>query len=275
MSSNRSCGITAHSLMLALLAVAAACEMPGTGVASESEPTRTLTQALSGYEFQAEDTQALQDDPFANPGMLWVDQGQELWRDAGSADEPSCSSCHGESGDSMRGVAARYPAYDAETQSLLNIEGRINHCREKHQQQSPYAYESAELLALSAFVAHQSRGMPIDVFIDGPARTFFDSGQSYFYERRGQMNLACHHCHERNVGRMLRGDRLSQGQPTGYPAYRLEWQTLGSLHRRLRFCNVGVRAEPFSAGAPEYVNLELFLTWRARGLKVDAPAVRR
>jgi len=275
LSSNRNRGFTAVSLALAILGVSAACEIPAPGVTSEPEPTRTLTQALSGYEFQAEDTQALQDDPFANPGMLWVDQGQELWRDGGSADETSCSSCHGKNGDSMRGVAARYPAYDVETESLLNIEGRINRCREKYQQQSPYAYESAELLALTAFVAHQSTGMPIEVAINGPARQFFDSGQSYFYERRGQMNLACHHCHERNVGRMLRGDRLSQGQPTGYPAYRLEWQTLGSLHRRLRFCNVGVRAEPFPAGAPEYVNLELFLAWRARGLQVDAPAVRR
>jgi sulfur-oxidizing protein SoxA len=258
-----------------LLGIAAACEQPAQPASSIREPTRTLTQNLSGYEFQSEDTRVLQDDPFANPGMLWVDQGSTLWRSKPSPEVPSCSSCHGERADSLRGVAARYPTYDAETRTLVNLEGRVNRCREKHQRQSAYPYENAELLALTAFIARQSSGMPIKVDIDGPARPFFDSGRSYFYERRGQMNLACHHCHERNVGRMLRGDRLSQGQPTGYPAYRLEWQTLGSLHRRLRFCNLGVRAEPFPAGAPEYVNLELFLAWRAQGLPVDAPAVRR
>ena len=29
---------------------------------------------------------------------------------------------------------------------------------------------------------------------------------------------------------MLRGDRISQGHPNAWPAYRLEWQTFGSLH---------------------------------------------
>jgi sulfur-oxidizing protein SoxA len=117
--------------------------------------------------------------------------------------------------------------------------------------------------------------MPFDVDIDGPARPFFEAGRDYFYTRRGQMNLACHHCHELNAGRFLRGDRLSQGQPTGYPIYRLDWQTVGSLHRRLRFCNTGVRAEPFAFGDARYINLELFLAWRARGLPSEAPAVRR
>ena len=111
--------------------------------------------------------------------------------------------------------------------------------------------------------------------IDGPARRFFEAGRDDYYRRRGQLNLACHHCHELNWGRMLRGDRLSQGHGTGYPAYRLEWQTLGSLHRRLRACNLAIRAQALPYGAPEYVNLELFLAWRAAGLFLEAPAVRR
>ena len=275
MSSNRSRSVIALILALGFLGISTACERPAQPASSDREPTRTLTKVRSGYEFQSEDTRVLQDDPFANPGMLWVDQGSVLWRSSPSADAPSCSACHGEKADSLRGVAARYPTYDTETRILVNLEGRVNRCREKHQRQSAYAYESTELLALTAFIAQKSNGMPIKVDIHGPARPFFESGRTYFYARRGQMNLACHHCHERNVGRMLRGDRLSQGQPTGYPAYRLEWQTLGSLHRRLRFCNQGVRAEPFPAGAPEYVNLELYLAWRAQGLPVDAPAVRR
>ena len=135
-----------------------------------------MTQVLSGYEFQSEDTRVLQDDPFANPGMLWVDQGSVLWRSKPSPDAPSCSSCHDEQADGLRGVAARYPSYDAEAGTLVNLEGRVNRCREKHQRQSAYAYESAELLALTAFIAHQSNGMPINVDIDGPARPFFDSG---------------------------------------------------------------------------------------------------
>ena len=37
---------------------------------------------------------------------------------------------------------------------------------------------------------------------------------------------------------------------------------------------IGVRAEPYAYGAPEYVELELYLMWRARGMKLETPAVR-
>ena len=67
---------------------------------------------------------------------------------------------------------------------------------------------------------------------------------------------------------------VPQAHPTGYPLYRLEWQSLGSLQRRLRNCLVGIRAEPYDYGSPELVDLELFLMWRARGMAMDAPAVR-
>lgn len=237
-------------------------------------PQRTLTP-VSGYVYQSAETQALQDDSFANPGMLWVDKGAELWSSPGAQSDTSCAACHGDTAAAMSGVAVRYPVYEPRLGTLINLEGRINQCRTQRQGLDALAYESEQLLALTAYVAHQSKGLPINVSIDGAAQPFFERGRAYFYSRRGQMNLACHHCHEYNVGNFLRGDRLSQGQPTGYPIYRLDWQTMGSLHRRLRFCNTGVRAEPFEAGAPEYVNLELFLAWRAQGLPSEAPAVRR
>ena len=117
--------------------------------------------------------------------------------------------------------------------------------------------------------------MPARITIDGPARSFFEAGRQFFFTRQGQLNLACAQCHDGQWGQQLRGDRISQGHGNGYPIYRLEWQTVGSLHRRLRSCSIGVRAEPYDSGAQEYVNLELFLAWRARGLPVETPAVRR
>ena len=238
-------------------------------------PERTLLQERSGIEFQSADTQALQRDDFANPGLLWVDRGQSLWRRAPAADAPGCQHCHGSAASSMAGVATRYPQHHAGADRLINLTQRINQCRIEQQRQPELAYESDDLLALTAFVAHQSKGLPFDVAIDGRAKRHFERGRAYFHQRRGQMNLACHHCHEHYTGRMLRGERLSQGHGNGYPAYRLEWQGLGSLHRRLRFCNQAVRAEPFDYGAPEYLDLELFLAWRAAHLPMEAPSVRR
>jgi L-cysteine S-thiosulfotransferase len=90
----------------------------------------------------------------------------------------------------------------------------------------------------------------------------------------GQINMSCAQCHDDNWGRKLAGAPVPQGHPNGYPVYRLEWQSLGSLQRRLRNCMSGMRAEPYPYGAPENVDLELYLMWRANGLKMEAPAVR-
>jgi sulfur-oxidizing protein SoxA len=67
---------------------------------------------------------------------------------------------------------------------------------------------------------------------------------------------------------------IPQGHATGYPIYRLEWQSMGSLQRRLRNCMAGVRAEPYSYGSLEFVELELYLMSRSRGMAVETPAVR-
>jgi L-cysteine S-thiosulfotransferase len=112
----------------------------------------------SGYDFASSETRAMQDDDTANPGMLWVGQGENLWAKKAGAADKSCADCHGDPQTSMKGVAARYPAFNAALGRPIDLEQRINQCRSARQQAEPLAWESAELLALTAFVAHQSRG---------------------------------------------------------------------------------------------------------------------
>ena len=232
------------------------------------------SERRSGYSFMGPETRAMQDDDTSNPGMLFVLDGEALWsRKAGGADR-SCADCHGEARDSMRGVAARYPAFDRAQRLPVTLEQRINLCRADHQNATPLAYESRELLALSAFVADQSRGMAITAGDDPELKPFVAKGRELFMQREGQLNLACTNCHDDNWDRHLAGAPITQGQPTGYPLYRLEWQTLGSLERRLRSCMAGVRARAYDYGAPELVELELYLMSRARGMTMEAPAVR-
>ena len=105
-------------------------------------------------------------------------------------------------------------------------------------------------------------------------RPAVDLGAELFHRREGQLNLSCSQCHDDNWGKRLAGNAIPQGHPTGYPLYRLEWQSLGSLQRRLRNCLIGMRAEPNAYGSDEYVDLELYLMWRAQGMTVETPAVR-
>jgi sulfur-oxidizing protein SoxA len=239
------------------------------------EPKREIENPRSGVTFNSPDVQQLQKDDGANPGMLWVGQGEALWREAAGAEGKSCASCHADAAKSMKGVAARHPVYDAREKNLVNLEGRINLCRVKRQKAEPFRYESEPMLALTAYVAHQSRGMPVQASIAGPARAHFDAGRALYTTRQGQLNLACAQCHEKNWGRTLLAEPISQGQSSGYPAYRFEWQTLGSLHRRLRACQIGIRAEQSPAGSQDLLDLELYLAWRATGLPIEAPGVRR
>jgi sulfur-oxidizing protein SoxA len=234
-----------------------------------------LTELMSGSAFLGADLRSLQNDDFANPGMLWIERGEKLWSEPAGTKKQSCASCHQDAKSSMRGVAAGYPRIDPESGRLLDLEGRINLCRTRRMDAEPFKYESEDLLAMTAYVARQSRGMPLNVSIDGPARAHFDAGEAYYRQRRGQMNLSCAHCHEANWGKRLLSEPISQGHPNGYPAYRMEWQTMGSVERRLRACLSGVRAEMLPYGSPEYLDLELYLAWRAQGLPIETPGVRR
>jgi sulfur-oxidizing protein SoxA len=233
-----------------------------------------LTDRKSGYEFMGRETRAMQDDDTVNPAMLWVLDGEALWnRKEGSAAK-SCADCHGDARASMKGVAARYPAFNAARGRPVDLEQRINICRTEQQQSTPLPFESKELLALAAYVGRQSRGMPIEIADDERTKPFLQAGRELFTQRQGQLNLSCAQCHDDNWGQKLAGAAIPQGHPTGYPLYRLEWQALGSLQRRLRNCLFGMRAVSYPLGASEYVDLELYLMWRARGMPVETPAVR-
>jgi len=232
------------------------------------------TERKSGYDFMARETRAVQDDDTSNPGTLWVLDGQALWdRRAGAANK-SCADCHGDARTSMKGVAARHPAFSPALRRPVNLEQRINLCRTERQHAKPLPYESKDLLALAAFVGRQSRGEPIAVTADAQTRPFIESGRAAFTRRQGQLNLSCAQCHDDNWSGRLAGNPVTQGQPTGYPIYRLEWQNLGSLHRRLRNCLTGMRAVAPALGAQELVDLELYLMSRARGMPMETPAVR-
>ena len=229
---------------------------------------------VGGVEYQSADVKKLQADEFANPGMLWVAKGERAWREP-VATGAACQSCHGEAPKSMKGVAASYPKFDASIGRVVNLDERIEACRRVNQKAPALPAESEERLVLSAFVAHQSRGLPIRVSIEGPAKAAFDRGAALYFTRVGQMNLACTHCHDRAWGKTLLNETISQGQPEGWPAYRLEWQTVASLQRRLRACFYGVRAEQPPFGDPDLVALELYLAHRAKGLPMSVPGVRR
>lgn len=245
------------------------------GCALHTATAQTDTRR-SGFDAMSPATQALQRDDSQNPAMLWVKDGEALWNKKTGMADKACTSCHGAASQSMRAVATRYPAVDAASGRLFNLSQRINACRQTHQQAPALVWEGPDLLALESYVALQSRGLPLtaDRARDAQLKPFLNRGEAQYNQRLGQLNLSCAQCHDGLAGQRLGGNTIPQAHPTGYPIYRLEWQGVGSLQRRLRNCMTGVRAQPFAFGTQEMTELELFLAVRANGMVFEAPGAR-
>jgi sulfur-oxidizing protein SoxA len=222
----------------------------------------------------APSTQALQNDDSQNPAMLWVKDGEAAWQRPEGAANKSCASCHGDAATKMRGVTKRFPAYSTSLDRVLNLQQQINFCRTSQQRAPSLSPEHQTLLGLESYIALQSRGLPIKPPVETKLSAVQKQGEALFSQRIGQIDLSCHDCHNNQAGRSLAGNLIPQAHPTGYPLYRLEWQGVGGLQRRLRNCMVGVRAEAYSYGSQEMVALEAYLAKRAAGMKLEAPAVR-
>lgn len=233
-----------------------------------------LKELIPGYAFGDLKTRALQDDEFDNPGYRWLEQGEALWSTVDGSQQKSCTTCHGAAAQTMKGVGASYPKLSPASNKVVNLEQRINACRQDKMSAAPWKYDGAELIAMTAFVRNQSRGLATAVAIDGPARPVFEFGRREYEMKIGQWNMACADCHNARYGQALRGETLSQGHGNGFPAYWLRDKTMHSLHDRFRKCNSLVRAEPRESGSDEYVALELYLAWRGKGLPIETPAVR-
>lgn len=233
-----------------------------------------LDPVRSGWTFRSNETQALEMDDFENPGFPMVEYGQELWDTADGTSGKSCASCHGDASESMKGLRAGMPKWHEGKNTLFTLEDHINWSREEHQGAEPWKWESNEMLAMTAFIGLQSRGMPVNVKVDGTNEEWFNKGKDLYYTRVGQLDMSCANCHEDNYDVMIRADHLSQGQINGFPTYRFKWSKLGSIHRRFKGCMDNIRATPFKRGSDEFTALELYLAWRGQGLSVETPAVR-
>jgi len=230
---------------------------------------------ISGYYFSEPSTQEIQDDDFLNPGFLWVERGKKIWLEKKiKNNSTSCHSCHG-SIKNMKGVSLNYPKVYNKTDKLINIEQQINICRKEKMHLKEYEPEAKNLLALSVAIAFQSRGLNQKMEITKKNKKWFDKGKSLYYKKIGQMGLSCNQCHDDRVGMSLRAEKVSQGQVNGFPSYLLRWSKIVSVHRRFQFCNEQARALPFNIFSDEYNALQLYLTNRGNGLKIETPSVRK
>ena len=244
-----------------------------TMVSTTSAPSHmdNVDTLYSGWHFRTTETQALQMDDFENPAMVFVDQAIEQWDAVDGSEGKACSSCHTDVAE-FKGLRPTLPR--VEDGQLVAMENLVNECRTDRMGAEPWKWSGGQMTAMTALIGLQSRGMPVDVKIDGDAADHWEKGKELYYTRVGQLDMACANCHENYYGTMIRADHLSQGQINGFPTYRLKNAKLNSAHGRFKGCMKNIRAVPYKEGGPEFLALELYLASRGQGLSVETPSVR-
>lgn len=233
-------------------------------------------EVLSGWLFREAETRATEADSFANPGMLAVERGEEIWNAVEGTMGKSCASCHNNAAETMKDVGAHYPKWDADAKRPINVELQIDKCRTKNMGADAYKFDSDDQKALTTYIKYQSLGTPMKLDLSqGEMQSWWDKGKTEYYTRTGQLNLSCASCHEVNMDKMIRADHLSQGQVNGFPTYRFNTGGMVSLHNRFRGCIRDTRAETPKAFSDELMALEVYVTWRGTGLSVETPSVRQ
>jgi L-cysteine S-thiosulfotransferase len=228
----------------------------------------------SGYEFIKPESRDMQDDDFANPGYLAVDRGEELFNTLASGADRTCAKCHGEQGEGLDVQRiAQYPLYDSDTEEIVSLQTQISWCRDGTGSK-PLPVNHPDLVALETYVRNLAKGVPVNVNTEGPVAGVLEKGKKIFHTRYGLIDMSCHQCHDLYTGYMIRGQKISQGQANGFPAYRLDIGEMTNLNQRIQQCMTLLRADPFEADSDEMKLLELYITSRSNGLRIETPAVR-
>ena len=235
--------------------------------------TDIYAEPVSGYEYIKPETRVMQDDDFANPGLLSVDRGEELFNkkyETGKA----CADCHGTAGEAFnKKRLARYPMYKNRTKEIITLQKRIKNCQSTITDK-PLQTDHPDLIALETFVRNRAHGEKVNVQTEGPVAERLKEGEKLFTTRYGLIDMSCQHCHDFYPGQMIRGQKISQGQANGFTAYRFATGEMANLHLRIQQCMTLLRAEPFDTDSKEIKLLGLYLMSRSNGLAIETPAVR-
>jgi len=200
-----------------------------------------------------------------------VAEGEEMWNTP-FANGKTYADCFGGSAN----VRTKYPYFDTKSGEVVTMVGAINTCRTDNGEKA-LKWKKGAIAKLAGYIAYESRGEVYNVTIPNDAALAkYVKGKKQFYQKRGQLNLACADCHQYGAGSRIRGNTLSTalGQLTHFPVYRKKWQSLGTTHRRFGGCNKQVRAKPFKAQSDEYKSLEYFMNFMSNGMEANGPSTR-
>lgn len=212
-----------------------------------------------------------------HPGHFAVDEGAAIAARLARRDRRFVT-CLGEGDESLAGLAARYPKYDAALGRVVTVEARIEHCAASVlNERIPQG--STPNNSLSVWFKSQSAGVPIAVDIGDPRlMESYRRGEKLFHAKTGQLNFACASCHVPGsiMGHKLRGETPTTpfGDAAHYPTYRTPIGMIESIQQRFARCHGQMRTRQLAPGDPAYTDLEVFMSVLSNGYPVSVPSAR-
>ena len=232
--------------------------------------------ALPGQEVYRDQWELISEFP---PYELGLSLGKKMW-DKPFKNGKTFAGCFKNSG---KDIAQGYPYWDEASQKVRTAEMDLNACLKKNGEPEFTNLDKdqgarVKLAQLTAYFYSLSKGQRVKIDLSSPgAVKAYEEGKKFWWSRRGQLNFACANCHMDLAGKNFGGNQplsAGLGHTTAWPAQRLEWGRIETIHQRYKTCNKQVRAKPYKHGDERYNNLQLYETYMSSGLPLTAPSMR-
>ena len=176
-------------------------------------------------------------------------------------------------------IAGMYPYFDDENKKVVSIGIAINACLTANNE-AIWKMKKGKMAKLQGYFSFASMedAKKVDIKIQSKdAAAAYERGKEYYYTQRGYLKLSCASCHVQGAGQRVRNEKLSQllGQTTHFPVYRLKWNGLGTLERRMSGCIKDEGQVPPTDTSKSMTELLYFMAYMSNGMNIDGPDIRK
>ncbi|MDD2887457.1 MAG: sulfur oxidation c-type cytochrome SoxA [Aliarcobacter sp.] len=176
-------------------------------------------------------------------------------------------------------VTGNYPYFDEKKKQLVSLTSAVNDCLRANGE-AEWNTQKGDMANFQAYLASTTTeaGKKVDIkILSADAKKAYENGKEYYYSQKGYLKLSCAECHVQGAGVRVRNEKLSPltGQMTHFPVYRLKWDELGTIERRISGCIVDQGQVPPKDESTQMKELLYFLAYMSNGMAVDGPDVRK
>ena len=228
-----------------------------------------------------------------SPVELFELEGEELWKKKQGPKNVSLEQCDlGEGPGVLKGAYAKLPRYFKDVDRVMDLETRMLHCMMTLQGRSREeatkrlfgnADKLSEMEFLSAYVAAQSRGVPLAPGQSHPKeKAAYELGKRLFFFRTGLWDFSCASCHGEEGKRIRMSELPVLYKPEAarplmatWPAYRVSNSTFKTMQWRINNCFSQMRTPEPEFGSEVVNAINMFLTVTAEGETYRGPGTKR